>query len=133
VDRAAARGVVCDHEHSPKVKPACEEGVGGHLVRVDRGHAQEVPNTAWVEVLQDIGGRDGRAAGEDLQRVLGLIIGTAPPGAWLRSGRPSPVQGESEVPTTPNTRGVFANSCAFAMHFAKSNVPACGVESSHDW
>jgi hypothetical protein len=36
-------------------------------------------------------------------------------------------------PISPITAAVSAYSLAFAEHLVSSKIPACAVESSHDW
>ena len=48
-------------------------------------------------------------------------------------GSSSFAQPELNVPMRPIMLSLFAYEQAFEEHFAESQLPACAVESSHDW
>src|SRR5690349_15599600 len=63
----------------------------------------------------------------------GLTIAIAPPDARFSSGISIFAQPELNVPTRPTMFELLAYACAFAVHFAASQLPAWAVESSQDW
>ncbi len=63
----------------------------------------------------------------------GEIMATPPPGAWFSTGMMTAAQPELNVPMRPSMLWFSAYAFAFWLHLPGSHLPACAVESSHDW